>query len=343
MQLLPTTHKDAKHQESRAKKSHIHTYSSRHTRIYSHRHMAFFQRKTQGHGHTHGHKHTHTHPLRNIQAYRHNHTLKHRYTKAQAHTQLRWGSHTQSHRQSGARRQMSTDRQITLKDNQTQRHNRRAEGHTQAQADHPQVHSPPTPGSLWSTWGHAHRRRARGPGGPAHLAPTARPREPPGALSVRARASVPGPRARPPVGGEVRAAPGAAWPARRGGERLPWRTERDRILMGRPRALPPARRPAPSAHSFLRLSQSRPCPAARPAHPNPRANAPAGLGPGAVGRPGDGRGALRDPQKRPRPGERRRAGRGPGALRGLPGLGTGTKRALAAGSAGAVLETGVGG
>lgn len=184
--------------------------------------MAFFQRKTQGHGHTHGHKHTHTHPLRNIQAYRHkegrhNHTLKHRYTKAQAHTQLRWGSHTRSHRQSGVRRQMSTDRQIPSR---TTRHR----GTTGALRDTPRHKQiilrytpPPTPGSLWSTWGHAHRRRARGPGGPAHLAPTARPREPPGALSVRARASVPGPRARPPVGGEVRAAPGAAWPAPRGG------------------------------------------------------------------------------------------------------------------------------
>ena len=61
-QLRPTTHRDAKHRGSCAKKSHVHTdkYSSRHTRIHSHRHMAFFPRKTQGRGHTQGHKHTHT-------------------------------------------------------------------------------------------------------------------------------------------------------------------------------------------------------------------------------------------------------------------------------------------
>ena len=57
---------------------------------------------------------------------------------------------------------MSTDRQIPSRTTR-HRHNRRAEGHTQAQADHPQVHYPPTPGSLWSTWGHAHGRRARDP------------------------------------------------------------------------------------------------------------------------------------------------------------------------------------
>lgn len=122
---------------------------------------------------------------------------------------------------------------------------------------------------------------------------------------------------------------------------MPWSTERDRILMERPRALPPAR-PAPSAHSFLPLSQSSPGPAAGPAHPTPRANTPRRPGAwggleargwegGRCGTPRGGPGQVKGG-----------AGRGPGALRGLPGLGTGTKRALAAGSAGAVLETGVG-
>lgn len=43
------------------------------------------------------------------------------------------------------------------------------------------------------------------------------------------------------------------------GERLPWCAERGRILMGRPLALPPVRS-APSSHSFLQLSPSRPVP-----------------------------------------------------------------------------------
>lgn len=292
--------------------THTHTPLKEHTGIQAQR------GQTQPHAETQIHKGTGTHSV----------------TLGQSH------SEPQTIRSKKANEHRQAD---TLKDNQTQRHNRRAEGHTQAQADHPQVHSPPHSGLTLEHLGTrpqaagAGTRRPSAPG--AHGSPPGAPRRPecacPRERARPARAATCGRR------GARCARGGLAGAAR--GERLPWRTERDRILMGRPRALPPARRPAPSAHSFLRLSQSRPCPAARPAHPNPRANAPAGLGPGAVGRPGDGRGALRDPQRRPRPGERRRAGRGPGALRGLPGLGTGTKRALAAGSAGAVLETGVGG
>ena len=99
--------------------------------------------------HTDTHTHTHTHPLRNIQAHRHkegrhDHTLKHRYTKAQAHSYAGAVTLRATIRSKKANEHRQAN---TLKDNQIQRHNRRAEGHTQAQADHPQVHyPPPTPG-----------------------------------------------------------------------------------------------------------------------------------------------------------------------------------------------------
>lgn len=121
------------------------------------------------------------------------------------HTQLHRGGHPQSHIHTGLRRQMSTDRQIpsrTTRDRDTSGTPRDTPRHRPSLLRY----GPP---SLGSTWGPAHRRRERVPGGPAHLAPAARPQ----ATSVCAPAGC----APPPVGGEVRAAPGAARPARCGG------------------------------------------------------------------------------------------------------------------------------
>lgn len=90
----------------------------------------------------------------------------------------------------------------------------------------------------------------RGPGTPGA------PSSPAGSPSVRARWCV-----SPPVGGEVRTAPGAAR-MRGAGERLPWRVERGRILMGRPGVLPPRRLTA-SSSCFLQRLPSSPRPGPR--------------------------------------------------------------------------------
>ena len=103
---------------------------------------------------------------------------------------------------------------------------------------------------------------------------------------------------------------------------MPWRAARGRILMGRPRALPPAR-PAPSSGS------------ARALHSKGRHPPPVAWGLERSGGPG-----LRDPQRWPRPGERRRGGEGLGSCAGCPAWAR-APRGMAAGSAGVALEIGV--
>lgn len=147
------------------------------------------------------------------------------------------------------------------------------------------------PGDTPKGGGSGGQRSPSAPG--AHGSPPGAPRRPECACPcVRARPCAP-----PPVGGEVRTAPGAARLARRGvgGERLPWCAERGRILMGRPRALPPC--PPGSLVPLLQFLRSHP-------GPWPRAATPPLKGPeprGAVRRPGslDPR-VLDSPQRRPR-------------------------------------------
>lgn len=214
----------------------------------------------------------------------------------------------------------------TLKDNPNQ-------GKTGALRDTPSTggkpsgtHTPPR-GSLGSTWGHAHRRREPGVGSsaaPAHLAPKASPQAPPVCVPVRACVRT-RPRAPPPVGGEVRTAPGAARLARRGlpGERLPWSAERGSILMDRPGALPPGQ-PGSLLPLLLPVSPKSLRPAVPARDPHSKGRSPGG-------RSGDlapGPSWPRLPGRRPRRVVRSgaRAEQGTGTMQGLPGLGLGTKQ-----------------
>lgn len=231
---------------------------------------------------------------------------------------------------------MSTDRQIASRTT-------RDRGTTGTLRDTPRhrkniLRYTPPRGSLWRTWGHAHRRRERGPGGPAHLAPSARPQAAPGAPSVRARACVPvracPPRARRHLW-EERCALRPGLPGRLGAGGAVAMVRR-----ARPHTNGAATGAAPCPfRSLLPLlppaQPESPRPAAWPAHPTQRARASPrspmlAWGLGRSGSPG-----LRDPRRRP--GERLRGARAWGAARPGHGHQTGT----AAGSAGAVLETGV--
>lgn len=127
-------------------------------------------------------------------------------------------------------RQMSREAN-TLKDNQTRRHNRHTDEHTQAWAEHPQVYTPlgahtGAPGDTPTGGG----RRGEGTGAPGAHGWT------PGA---RRRSACACPTVRVATCGRrgAHCARGCRAGAARG-ERLPWRTERGRILMGRPQALP---------------------------------------------------------------------------------------------------------
>lgn len=287
---------------------------------------AFFQRETQGHGHTHRHKHTHT--FRDIQTHRHkdsrhNHTLEHRYTKAQAHSVTPWQSHSESVH-SGIRRQMSTGKHPQ---GQSETGAQQARwGHTQAQAEHPQVH-PPRGGLTLEHLGTRPQEAGAGVGGGRPSAPGAHG-SPAGAPSVRARACV---RAATCGRKGARCARGCPAGAARG-ERLPWRAEQGRILMERPRALPPARL-APSSHAFLlRLLPDRPGQRLGPRTPLTGPEPPA-RDLGQSGGPG-----LRDPQRWPRPGESRRRGMTAWGDSGAAWPGRGHQLGSVAGSSGAALE-----
>lgn len=231
---------------------------------------------------------------------------------------------------------MSTDRQIASRTT-------RDRGTTGTLRDTPRhrkniLRYTPPRGSLWSTWGHAHRRRERGPGGPAHLEPSARPQAAPGAPTVRARACVPV-RACPPHARrhlwEERCALRPGLPGRLGAGGAVAMVRRARPhTNGAATGAAPC--PLRSLLPLLPAAQPEsPRPAAWPAHPTQRARASArspmpAWGLGRSGSPG-----LRDPRRRP--GERLRGARAWGAARPGHGHQTGT----AAGSAGAVLETGV--
>lgn len=100
----------------------------------------------------------------------------------------------------------------------------------------------------------------------------------------------------------MRTAPGAAR-MRGAGERLPWRGERGRILMGRPGVLPPCRLTAASS-CFLQLLRSHPGPLLAPRTPLKEPEPPAG-GLGAIGRP-----LAAGPSPPPLPTEKAQARRG---------------------------------
>lgn len=252
--LCPETHKDARHRGSHSdtKGSHTHTdkYSSRCKWIYSHRHTwGILPEETQGNGHTNGRKHTHTF----IQTHRHK-------VQAQSHIQLHHGSHTRSHIYSGIRRQKQEQRQA----NKHPEEHQRQTGTTGTRRN--------TPGHGWNLFRYTPQLGAHsgapgdtptgGGGGekaaPAHLAPPARPQVPAGAPSVRARACVPADARRHLWEERCALRPGRPGCAALG-ERLPWRAERGRILMERPRALPhcrPLRLPTLSS-SFSEVTASR--------------------------------------------------------------------------------------
>lgn len=176
-----------------------------------------------------------------------------------------------THIQERGGKNKGTDRQIPSRTTRD-RHDRHTEEHTR-QGWHLLRYTPPTTptraGSLWSTWGHAHRRGGGDRAAPAHLAPPALPQAPAGAPSVRARACVPAGARRHLWEERCALRPGRPGCAARG-ERLPWRAERGRILMGRPRALRPCR-PTASAHSFLQLLPSHFCPRLGSRTPSQRA------------------------------------------------------------------------
>lgn len=230
----------------------------------------------------------------------------------------------------------------TLKDNPNQ-------GKTGAPRDTPSTggkpsgtHTPPR-GSLGSTWGrgHAHRRREPGVGSsaaPAHLAPKASPQAPPVCVPVRACVRT-RPRAPPPVGGEVRTAPGAARLARRGlpGGAVAMERRARQHTNGSARGaapwpawLPP---PAPSS-SFTEVTPAR-GPGPRPPLQRPEPW-------GTVRRPGSRTLAASTSREKAQAGGAKRCEGGArnwddaGAAR--PGLGHQTD--TAAGSAGAALEWG---
>lgn len=192
--------------------------------------------------------------------------------------------------------------------------------------------TPTQAGSLWSTWGHAHRRGQGGPSAPGASGspPGARERPECACPCVRARWCAP-----PPVGGEVRTAPGAARLRGAGGTVAMARGARPHTNGAatgtaplQPDRLCPLFPPAPS--KSLR-------PAARPAHPLSEGLSPLPEIRGRSGGPG-----LRDPplprfpQRRSKPGEAKGLGRF-GAAR--PGCGH--QVGMAAGNAGAALEMGV--
>lgn len=199
----------------------------------------------------------------------------------------------------------------------TDGHNRHTEEHSRAWGMGRTLQDAPPPlpaprGSLRSTWEHAHRPRGRAPSGPG--TPGA-PSSPAGSPSVRARWCV-----SPPVGGEVRTAPGAAR-MRGAGERLPWRVERGRILMGRPGVLPPCRLTA-SSYCFLPRLRSHPGPLLVPRAPHSKGLSPM---PGS----GGSREPLAQDPRLPRSPQRRpsQAGRRAWGAAGLPCLDGGIKRA----------------